>query len=104
MTVRVVRRSWQKPGCLVPPSARLRSRAMHVAPGEMVEWHSTDEREELLLVVSGTLLLDVETPAHRRAAREVQAGGAVYLPSHVRHRVRNQSRRRLVYVYVTAER
>ena len=102
MTVRVVRRSWQKPGRLVPPSARLRSRVMHVAPGETVEWHSTYEREELLLVVSGTLSLDVMTPARRQAARQVKAGGAIYLPSHVRHRVRNQSRRRLVYVYVTA--
>jgi mannose-6-phosphate isomerase-like protein (cupin superfamily) len=87
---------------LVPPSARLRSRAMHVAPGGAIEWHSTDEREELLLVLSGTLSLEIETPQRRRALRRLAAGAALYLPSRVRHRVRNRSRRRLVYVYVTA--
>ena len=99
---RVVQRSWHRSGRLVPPSARLCSRAMHLAPGEAIDWHSTKHREELLLVLSGILSLELDTPRRVRRVTRLKAGSTVYLRPHVMHRVRNASRRPLVYVYVTA--
>ena len=101
MSARLVQRSWRRSGRLVPASARLRSRAMQLAPGDAIGWHSTKSREELLLVLSGILSLEVDASGRTRV-RRLKAGTAIYLPSHVTHRVRNASRHPLRYVYVTA--
>ena len=102
MTARIVQRSWHRGGRLVPASARLRSRAMHLAPGKAIDWHSTKDREELLLVLSGILSLELDAPHRRRRVKRLKAGSTIYLRPHVTHRVRNASRRPLIYVYVTA--
>ena len=101
MSARIAQRSWRRSGRLVPPSARLRSRAMQLAPGNAIDWHSTKDREELLLVLSGVLSLEIETSGRTRVKR-LRTGAAIYLPPQVMHRVRNESRQRLLYVYVTA--
>ena len=102
MSARLVQRSWRRSGRLVPQSAKLRSRAMHLAPGDAIDWHSTKDREELLLVLSGILSLELEAPERTQRVKRLRAGTTIYLPPHVTHRVRNASRQRLTYVYVTA--
>ena len=98
----LVRRSWRRSGRLAPLSATIRSRAIRLAPGEAVDWHSTKDREELLLVLSGVLSLELDRPGRTHRVKRLGVGATIYLPSHVTHRVRNASRRPLVYVYVTA--
>ena len=75
---------------------------MRVVPGGIVEWHSTGHREELLLVLSGTLSLETRASARRSLTRRISGGQAVYLPRGVMHRVHNRSQRPLRYIYVTA--
>lgn len=76
-------------------------------------WHSTKEREELLLVVGG----EVEVQISRRGrslirlrhfrgtpqsgGRALRQGQCAFLPARTRHRVVNRSRAPARYVYVT---
>ena len=98
------RKSWVKPGRLVPPSAkRLRSRSIRLAPGQEMPWHSTDRREELLVMLEGVVDLERRMSIASRTLRvSLRAGHCAYLPSGTPHRLVNRSRRRARYLYVTA--
>lgn len=96
--MRMTRRSFRKPGRLILSRPRgLRARAVRLMPGRVMEWHTTGEREELLLGVAGRVRIDVGT--RRRIV--LGAGQSLFLPRGTRHRVVNASRAAGVYVYVT---
>ena len=113
MTLRVVRRSYRRAGRLVPPaSRRLRSRSMILKPGQSVEWHSTGSREELLIGISGTVTLEYracpprQTQRRRDGPRRIRratlpAGGCLFLPHRIEHRVVNRASRMAHYIYLT---
>ncbi|MBI4354209.1 MAG: cupin domain-containing protein [Candidatus Omnitrophica bacterium] len=96
----VTQRSYRQPGRLIPPSARrLKSRSVRLSPGQEIGWHSTDDREELILVIRGAVSLQMRD---RRRSISLSAGRAVFIPAGAWHRVVNHSRRQAHYVYVTA--
>ena len=105
-------RSYRRAGRLVPPPALaghrpggrrdrgLRASAVVLTPGEAMDWHSTEGREELLILLSGRVQLEVET--RHRSRLTLRAGQCAYVPGRTRHRVLNRSSVRATYVYVTA--
>jgi len=90
-------------GRLIPKRLRgLRAGAVVLKPRELMTWHSTQAREELLIVLTGMVTLDIHVNG-RRATRKVRlrAGQCAWLRSRTRHCVRNHSTRTARYVYVT---
>ena len=73
-------------------------------------WHSTQRREELLIVLAGRVQLQMQP--RRSASRQdgmgrvrtmsVRAGECVFLPSETLHQVVNRSKSQVRYLYVTA--
>jgi quercetin dioxygenase-like cupin family protein len=95
--------SYRTAGRLVPPSARgLRSRTVALKPGGVMDWHTTDAREELIVVFNGRVMVEVETRAAVRRSVALRAGQSLFLPSHTPHRVVNRSCAAATYLYVTA--
>jgi len=91
-------KAFRDPGKLSPPDARLLSSScVRLAPGQRVGEHSTEDREELILVLEGeaTLTAGGETAT-------VPEGSAAYVPPGTRHDVENRTDAALAYVYVTA--
>lgn len=98
----LLQRTYLRAGRLTPANNfRLRSRAVSLPPGSMMPWHSTREREELLLVVRSALRVEIVRPRQQVAIRQLQAGQSLWLPSQTIHRVVNTERRCSLYVYVT---
>lgn len=95
--------SVRRAGRLLPRrGAGLRAGVVALKPGEVMEWHSTDAREELLILLKGWVR--VEIGSLRRARRQVRLGDRqlLFLPSHTRHRVINGSTKLARYLYITA--
>jgi len=99
----VVVRSYKHPGRLMPRAERgLRARSVRLWPGQVMPWHSTKSREELVLVIEGRVRLDVRGARSGRVRqRAVREGSFAFLPAHTPHQVVNTSRRAARYVYVT---
>ena len=76
----------------------LRSRWVFLAPGKCVGEHSTEDKEEVLVILTGTATVEVAGEAHR-----VSAPAAVFIPPHTQHNVRNSGDSTLVYVYITGK-
>lgn len=103
MRGRVRRRSYARAGRLVPSWAkRLRGRSVRLSSGEGVAWHSTDDREEILIALAGSLQLEVAQDRDRVKRVTLSAGHSAFLSHAVRHRVLNRSRHRAHYLYLTA--
>jgi len=95
--------SYVRAGRLLPRrAAGLRAGAVALRPGEVMDWHSTKSREELLIALRGWL--HVEIGRSRGAARRIRlkSGQRLFLPTHTLHRVVNRSSRQARYIYVTA--
>ena len=86
---------------MVPPEAHgLRAASVTLRPGAVMEWHSTRAREELLMVVSGHVKVEMRTAP--RSVRTLSAGHCLFVPHHTWHRVINRATREATYLYVTA--
>ena len=95
--------SYQRPGRLTPPQAGgLRAGAVILKPGGIMDWHSTDRREELIVVIEGGVVLELQSMAGRRRIMRLSAGYSAFLPSQTPHRVVNRSRTTARYLYITA--
>ena len=95
--------SFRQPGRVVPRrAAGLAAAAVRLRCGEQMAWHSTKAREELLLVLEGRVVLEVERSGRRPLRRALGAGSCALIPSQMWHRVRNPSRPPARYLYVTA--
>ena len=70
-------------------------------PGGVMEWHSTQRREELLIILAGRVALEIQTSSapHRIVLR---AGQSAFLATKTLHRVVNRGSAIARYVYVTA--
>ena len=95
--------SYRRGGRLVPYAARgLRAGSVALKRGEVMDWHSTDSREELLIALRGRVSVEV-CDARRRIRRSLlRAGSCLFLPSRTTHRVVNRSRVEARYLYITA--
>ncbi len=99
----VERRSYAQAGKLVPKTAkRLRGRSVRLPPHGVMDWHSTGEREELVMALRGRLQIDYATQSGRTASVRVTTGQCAFIPSGVWHRVINRTTRVSQYLYVTA--
>ena len=99
--VRVV--SSRRPGRLVPRREHgLRASSVRLVPGGRMDWHSTQEREELLLALDGQLQLEVRASAARTRRLRLVSGDTVHLAPRTWHRVINSSRADARYIYITA--
>ncbi|MDP3722100.1 MAG: cupin domain-containing protein [Candidatus Omnitrophota bacterium] len=95
--------SYLRQGRLVPQRGRgLRAGAVRLAPGDVMDWHSTLAREELLIVLRGWVSVEVQDSRARRHRSRLTAGECAWLPPQTRHRVLNRSLAEAAYIYVTA--
>ena len=99
---RVLKRSYRKPGALIPSSAQhFKGRSIRLSPGQAVEWHSTRHREEVILVFRGAVSLEVGD-RHRVRAMRLSEGETAFLRPQVWHRVVNRAHRQAHYLYITS--
>ncbi len=102
MPFRLIRRSVQRAGRLIPREARrLRGRSIALNPGGVMPWHSTGTREEVLVVLSGRLELRLGEDSDGRTV-QLAAHHSVFLPRDTRHSLRNPARAIARYLYFTA--
>jgi len=100
---RITRYRYHHPGRLVPPDAKhLRGRSMRLLPGETVAWHTTGKREEVIIVLAGSLRLDLADGGRVARTTTLSVGHCVFLPQAVAHRVVNRFTRIARYLYFTA--
>ena len=94
-------RSAHRPGRVIPRRAEgLRAGVVVLQSGEVMDWHSTDDREELLIVLEGRVALEVQRMSRiRRVA--LRNGHCALVPHRTRHRVVNRFRSAARYLYVT---
>ena len=86
----------------MPPTARgLRARSIVLGPGQVMDWHSTHHREELLIALRGHVSVEVQVALDRRCRVRLAAGQCAFLPHETVHRVVNDSGARAHYMYVT---
>lgn len=94
--------SSRRAGRLIPRRARgLRAAVVVLPAGGVMDWHSTRDREELLVILYGIVRLDARQTAARLRSRRLPAGRCVWLPAQVMHRIVNPTRRSARYIYVT---
>ncbi|MDP3703307.1 MAG: cupin domain-containing protein [Candidatus Omnitrophota bacterium] len=95
--------SYRRAGRLLPRrAAGLRAGAVVLRPGNIIDWHSTKSREELLIAMQGLVRVEVKRP-HRTPRRvPLKNGACLWLPPHTWHRVVNESTKLARYLYITA--
>ena len=81
-----------------PQTAGMHSGLVSLQPGEEIGEHSTDSREESLVILSG----EAEIHCTGYPAFSASAAALVYIPPHTRHNVRNAGKGRLKYVYIVS--
>ena len=97
----ITQTSYRKPGRLLPRRPQgLRGGSVLLRPREIMEWHTTGNREELLIVLVGRLQLEVQRP-RRLTTCVAKAGECVLIPQGLTHRVLNRSTTNVRYLYVT---
>jgi len=82
-----------------PESVTLRSGAVNLNPGKTVGVHSTENNEELIIVLEGKgefIFSDEEK-------LEIEDGVVLYCPPNTEHDVKNTGTRSLKYIYVVAK-
>ena len=102
-TRRIRLASLRKAGRVIPRRPRgLRAAVVILAPGDVMEWHSTGAREELLIALGGRVAVDVDVASRGRRRVALASGHSLFLPHRTRHRVINRSSVAARYLYITA--
>jgi mannose-6-phosphate isomerase-like protein (cupin superfamily) len=81
-----------------PQTAGMRAGLVILKPGEEIGEHSTESKEESLVILSGNAKIQCVGHPDFSAA----AGSLVYIPPHTRHNVRNVGKGQLKYVYIVS--
>lgn len=81
-----------------PANETLRSGRVRLKPGESVGSHSTDDYEELIIVLSGR----GEASVVGDETFSIEQGSALYIPPWTVHDIKNVGTTPLAYVYVVA--
>ncbi len=81
-----------------PQTCGMRSGRVYLPPGQACGQHSTKNREELLVFLSG----EGELIIGEEDSYQVSRGKASYIPPHTDHDVKNTGSEPLVYVYCVA--
>jgi len=77
----------------------MRSGLVTLAPGQDVGMHSTEDFEEMIIVLEGDGELETDSLGRRKIAR----GQVAYNPPDTRHNVINTGETRLRYIYVVSK-
>ena len=94
--------SLQKVGRVIPRRPQgLRAAVVILAPGDVMEWHSTGAREELLIALAGRVAVEMGAAARGRRRMALTSGRSLFLPHRTRHRVVNRASSAARYLYVT---
>jgi quercetin dioxygenase-like cupin family protein len=85
--------------CLVTPedAKRMRARVVVLEPGQEVGEHTTENREELIVVLEGTIVLIGPDGEH-----QLKVGQAAFIPLNALHNVKNKTKKKARYMYVLA--
>ena len=67
-------------------------------PGEEVGYHVTDNREEVILILEGEAVVELEGENEQVVKKDY----LVYIPTNKEHNVRNKSDRLLRYIYLVS--
>ena len=108
MTGRITRTSYRRRGRLIPRRTHgLRAGSVTLRPQGAMDWHSTGDREELLILLAGRVQVEVDSARRAGASARItrvalSAGQCAFIPSEILHRVLNRSRTAARYLYVTA--
>ena len=94
-------RSWKKPGRLIPNPTGLRARAVRLKPGRGMDWHTTADRQEILLALEGVIVVRYKSSTGSERRMRLPAGRALFLPQGIEHCVQNFDADEALYVYVT---
>ena len=81
-----------------PVTCGMKSGHVCLKPGESVGQHSTDSREEAIVILEGC----AQIIAGGAVSATASAGQLVYIPPHTDHDLRNSGNGILRYVYVVA--
>jgi mannose-6-phosphate isomerase-like protein (cupin superfamily) len=79
-----------------PQTCGMRSGRVYLQPGESCGQHSTNDREEMLIFLSGNGLLLV---GEEENSFEVGQGKVAYIPPQIIHNIENTGIEPLVYIY-----
>ena len=85
---------------LFKPLATVAIKSGHVVlkKGEASGQHSTQDREEILIIRSGQGSLEIEG----KDVLRIDSSYAIYIPPQTLHNVKNNTKKKLDYVYVTS--
>ncbi len=81
-----------------PQTCGMKAGRVYLAPGQSCGRHSTDQREELLVFLSGSgqAIIEGSDPL------DVSVGKIAYIPPHTAHDVKNTGDDPLIYIYCVA--
>jgi mannose-6-phosphate isomerase-like protein (cupin superfamily) len=79
----------------LPQTHGMKSGKVHLSPGADCGRHSTDDREELLVFLSGQGILIIEDKDNF----QVGEGKISYIPPNTNHNVKNTGTEPLIYIY-----
>jgi mannose-6-phosphate isomerase-like protein (cupin superfamily) len=78
---------------------KMKSGIVTLQPDEAVGTHSTDDKEELIIVMEGIATIEIEGSYQS----EVETGSVAYIPNRTQHNVLNRTRSKLRYIYVASQ-
>ena len=81
-----------------PQTCGMRSGRVYLAPGQACGQHSTENKEEVLVFLSG----QGELLIGENGSFQVGQGKVSYIPPHMGHDVKNTGTEPLVYIYCVA--
>lgn len=81
-----------------PQTKGMRSGLVSLKPGEEIGEHSTENKEEALVILNG----EAEISCGKAATFKAAAGSLVYIPPDTRHNVKNCGKNLLKYVYIVS--
>lgn len=78
-----------------PQTCGMRSGRVFLQPGQACGQHSTEQKEEILVFLSGQGELMID----EKESFQVGQGKVSYIPPHTRHDVKNTGSEPLIYIY-----
>lgn len=93
-------KSLNNAGSLIKPpeSQKIKSGLVVLQKGQEIGEHTTDGKEEAIVVLQGRALVEIEG----ELPQTVEAGNLVFIPENKKHNLKNESDEILKYVYVVA--
>ncbi len=82
-----------------PQTAGMRSGHVNLMPGQEIGEHSTDNREEAIIILKGK----AQVLSEKSDPITVESESLVYIPANTKHNIKNIGQDVLRYVYVVCE-